>query len=82
MQPRPQPDISDPWQILRLKAKILYDDIARARQELIQTRGDKRRIAYLEQARRTQARVVCALGKTIYPDEAALVRFPGPWAGR
>jgi hypothetical protein len=45
MQPRAQPDPSDPWQILRLKAKILYDDVVRARQELIETRGDKRRIA-------------------------------------
>ena len=45
MQPRPDPDPNDPWQILRLKAKILYDDVVRARQELIETRGDRRRIA-------------------------------------
>ena len=32
MQPRPQPDPSDPWQLLRLRAKILYDDVVRARQ--------------------------------------------------
>ena len=81
MQPRPerpQPDPSDPWQLLRLRAKILYDDVVRARQELIRTRGDKRRITHLEQAQRTAARTVCALSKAIYLDEASLIRFPGP----
>ena len=76
MQPRPQPDPSDPWQLLRLRAKILYDDVVRARQELIQTKGDRRRMTHLEQAQRTSARTVCALSKVIYPAEASRVRFP------
>ena len=79
MQPRPerpQPDPECPWQLLRLKAKILYDDVVRERQKLIQTKGDKRRIAHLEQATRAQARAVCALSKVIYPGEASLIRFP------
>jgi hypothetical protein len=76
METRPQPDVNDPWQLLRLKAKILYDDVVRARQQLIETKGDKRRIAHLEQAQRAQARAVAALSKVIFPDEAALIRFP------
>jgi hypothetical protein len=71
-----QPDINDPWQILRLKAKILHGDIRRAREALIETRGDKRRIAHVEQAQRAQARAVCALSKVIYPEDAATIRFP------
>ena len=77
VQPRPQPDPECPWQLLRLRQKILYDDVVRARQQLIATRGDKRRIAHLEQATRAQARAVCALSKVIYPTQASLIRFPG-----
>jgi hypothetical protein len=76
MEPRPDPDPNDPWQLLRLKARILYDDVVRARQQLIETKGDKRRIAHLEQAQRAQARAVAALSKAIYPAEASMIRFP------
>ena len=71
------PDPNDPWQLLRLRAKILFDDVVRSRQDLIETRGDRRRIAHLEQAQRAQARAVAALSKVIYPSEASLIRFPG-----
>jgi hypothetical protein len=76
MEPTPQPDVNDPWQLLRLKAKILHGDIRRAREALIETRGDKRRISHLEQAQRAQARAVAALSKVIFPDEARTIRFP------
>jgi hypothetical protein len=72
-----QPDVNDPWQLLRLKAKILHGDIRRAREELLRTKGsDRRQIVHLEQAQRAQARAVCALSKVIYPDDAAVIRFP------
>jgi hypothetical protein len=70
MQPRPEradPDPSDRWQQLRLRGKFLYDEICRARQELIETKGsDRRQIVHLEQAQRAQARAVCALSRTRY----------------
>jgi hypothetical protein len=71
MEPRPQADVNCPWQILRLKCKILGDDILRARQELLETKTkgnrDQVRIARLEQAHRAQQRALTALSRVVYP---------------
>jgi hypothetical protein len=62
---------------LRLRGKFLYDEICRARQELIETKGsDRRQIVHLEQAQRAAARAVCALSKVVYPAESSMIRFP------
>jgi hypothetical protein len=67
MQSIPQADPNCPWQILRLKAKILGEEITQAREELVEAKGDRARIAYLEQAERAQARLLHALSRVVYP---------------
>jgi hypothetical protein len=67
MELPPEPDPTDPWQLLRLKAKILGDDIRRAREELTQAQGNRTRIAVLVQAERAQQRALRALSSLIYP---------------
>jgi hypothetical protein len=69
MEPRPEPDPTDPWQLLRLRAKILSDDISRARQQLVETKGnrDRARISRLEQAGRAAQRTILALNRVVYP---------------
>jgi hypothetical protein len=64
MELPPEPDPTDPWQLLRLKAKILGDDIRRAREELTQAQGNR---AVLVQAERAQQRALRALSSLIYP---------------
>jgi hypothetical protein len=68
MELPPQPDPTDPWQLLTLRAQILEGDIRRAREEMIQTKtGSRTQIAVLEQAERAQQRAKRALSSLIYP---------------
>jgi hypothetical protein len=67
MEPHPEPDPTDPFQLLRLRAKILGDDIRRAREELLQAKGNRARIGFLEQALRAQQRALSALSRAVYP---------------
>jgi hypothetical protein len=62
-----EPDVNDPWQLLRLNAQILANDIRRAREQMTWAQGHRTRIAVLEQAERAQQRALRALSSLIYP---------------
>jgi hypothetical protein len=73
MEPRPDPDPSDRWQLLRLRGKILADEIRRHREELQRAKGNNRaRLVYLAQAERAAQRTLGALSRVVYP-EASVV---------
>jgi hypothetical protein len=76
MEPRPQADPNCPWQLLRLRAKILHDDIRKAREQLTLANGDRTRIARLERAQRAQERAVHALSVVIYLDASISTEKP------
>jgi hypothetical protein len=76
MEPRPQPDPNCPWQLLRLRAKILHDDIRKAREQLTMANGDQTRIARLERAQRAQERAVHVLSGVIYLDAPISMEKP------
>jgi hypothetical protein len=65
MQLAPEPDPTDPWQLLRLQAKILGNDIRRAREQMTRAQGNRTRMAVLEQAERAQQRALRALSSLI-----------------
>ena len=62
-----EPDNTTPenWQLLRLKAKILADDIARAKDEATQLQNPRTRIAAIERARAAAQRTLRALSSLV-----------------
>ena len=77
MEPRPQPDPNCPFQLLRLKCKILGDYIARERQQLLQSKATQpkshkhKATGFGSPARASVAatqRALDASSRVVYPD--------------
>jgi hypothetical protein len=62
-----EPDNTTPenWQLLRLKAKILTDDVARALDEAIQLQHSRSRLAMIERAQTAAQRTLRALSNLV-----------------
>jgi hypothetical protein len=62
-----EPDNTTPenWQLLRLKAKVLADDVARALDEAIQLGKSRSRLAMIQRAQAAAARTLRALSNLV-----------------